>query len=236
MLCLTAIFIITGCEFDNPYVPDFAGSSTLTGRIVVEPVINLSGMDVFLRGQDSFADITNSNGIFHFNDIPPGNYSLEVQKRPYLRESFSIDINKSENRNIGDLNTELNGAIAGTIPGDKMAIIYGEIELVVYVDDIPLILQTDSESDLTIDMSSTESNINIRLATRITVYIDGTTYSALVQDDGQFLVEFIPPGIYSDIRVKLSSRDDSLPIVSGSPVVVKSGQTRVLNPMSPASY
>ena len=56
-----AIYII-GCGFDNPYVPEVVGSSTLTGQIVTEPAIDLTGTEVLLRGQDSFAAVTGADG------------------------------------------------------------------------------------------------------------------------------------------------------------------------------
>jgi hypothetical protein len=219
--------LATGCDFENPYVPESAGSSTLAGRIVADPMINLTGTEVILRGQDSFATVTGANGEFAFRDIPPGDYSLQAQKKPYLQDTISVNIPKSEDR-VEDVDIKLKGAIAGTIPDDKIAIIHGEVEVVVYIDGIPLVPRQDSAGDFTIHMSSTESSISIQAATKITVYIDNVPYLATVQDEGTFIAEFVPPGIYSDIRVKLNSKESALPIVSGGPVVVKSGQTRFL--------
>ena len=226
------IICVTGCEFDNPYVPDSAGSSTLTGRIVTDPVTDLTGAEVFLRGRDSFAAVTDADGRFRFQDIPPGDYSLEIQKKPYLQESFPVNVHKSVDEHIGDVDINLKGAITGTIPDDKIAIIHGEVEVVVYIDGVPLVPQRANEGDLIINLSSTESSIAIHAETKVTVYIDNVAYSATVQDEGSFIVEFVPPGIYNDIRIKLDSGEDSLPIVSGGPVVVKSGQTRLLIPKS----
>jgi len=228
VLCLAVICIIIGCEFDEPYVPDFAGSSTLTGRIITDPAMDLTGMEALLHDRDSFADVTGADGKFCFQDIPPGDYLLHAQKKPYLQDSFRVTVRKSIDEDAGDLKSELKGAIAGTIPNDKLAVIYGEVELIVYVDGVPLIMQGSNENELTIDVSSTESNISIHTATRIMVYVDGVPYSALIQDNGEFVVEFVPPGIYNDIRVKLNSKEDTLSITSGDPVVVQSGQTRVL--------
>lgn len=225
---LLMVCVISACDFEDPYVPDFAGSGTLTGRIVTHPAIELGRAEVFLSGQDSFAGITDENGSFHFQYITPGDYFLQVQRKPYLLDSFPMTILKSMNKDTGDLEVNLRGAIAGTIPRNKMGDVHGELELIVYVDGVPLILQKGSEGDLAIDILSDESNITINTTTIITVYIDDVPYSATIQDDGTFLVEFVPPGIYSDVRVKLNSGENGLPIASGSPIVVKSGQTRVL--------
>ena len=222
--CLAIVYIV-GCEFDNPYVPDSAGSSTLAGRIVTDPVVDLTRVEVLLRGQDSFAAVTDADGRFRFRDIPPGDYSLQIQKKPYLQDSFPVSVRKSMDEDIGNINVELKGAIAGAIPNDKVAIIHGEVEVVVYVDGIPLVPHRDSEGAFAIDLSSTESSISIEAATKITVYIDDVPYSATVVDEGNFIAEFIPPGIYNDIRVKLNSKEDALPIVSDGLVEVKSGQT-----------
>ncbi|MFC1713950.1 carboxypeptidase-like regulatory domain-containing protein [Candidatus Poribacteria bacterium] len=231
MTCLLAICVISACEFGDPYVPDFAGSSTLTGRIVAEPATDVAGAEVFLRGQDSFTNIADADGRFHFQYITPGDYFLQVQKRPYLNTGFPVTIHKSMDVDTGDLKGNLKGAIAGTIPGDKLANIHGELELVVYADGVPLILDKGGEGDLAIDVSSTESKLIIHTITRITVFIDNVPYSAIIESGGEFLAEFIPPGIYSDVRVKLNTEGNSLPIASGSPIVVKSGQTRVLAPL-----
>ncbi len=230
MACLLAICVIPSCEFDDPYVPDFAGSSTLTGRIVAEPATDVTGAEVFLRGQESFTGIADADGRFHFQYITPGDYFLQVQKRPYLKANFPVTIRKSMDIDTGDVRSNLKGAIAGTIPADKLANIHGELELVVYADGVPLILDKGGEGDLSIDLS-TESNLIIHTITRITVFIDDVPYSAIIESGGEFLAEFIPPGIYSDVRVRLNTEGNSLPIASGSPIVVKSGQTRVLAPL-----
>ena len=238
IICLI-VACITGCEFDNPYVPDYAGSSTLTGKIATEPAMNLTGTEMFLRSipdQDSFADVTGASGEFRFQDIPPGEYSLQVQRRPYLQDIFPVSVSKSANKNAGELKTELKGAIAGVIPGDKLTVMHGEIEMTVYIDGVPLTMQQGDGDDFTINLSSSESNITIRATTRTTIYVDDVPYSATVQSDGQFLVEFVPPGIYNDIHVRLNSEETAFPIVSGGPVVVKSGQTRVLPLASSTSY
>jgi len=224
--CLTVIFI-TGCEFDNPYVPGSAGSSKLTGRVVTDPTMDLTGVEISLRGPDSFAAVTEADGSFQFLDIPPGDYSLNVQKKPYLQDSFPVSVRKSTDENIGELSIKLKGAIAGIIPDDKVAIIHGEVEVVVYIDGVPFVPQPDSTGDLTIDLSSTESTISIQAATKITVYIDNVPFSATVQDEGDFIVEFVPPGIYNDVRVKHNSKENAIPLISG-PIVVKGGQTRFL--------
>jgi len=212
-------------------VPDFAGSGTLTGRIVTRPAIESGKAEVFLSGQDSFAGITDENGNFHFQYITPGNYFLQVQRKPYLLDSFPMIVLKSMSKDMGDLEVNLRGAIAGTIPSNKMGDVHGELELIVYVDGVPLILQEGSEGDLAIDVLSDESNVTINTTTIITVYVDDVPYSATIQADRTFLVEFVPPGIYSDVRVKLNSGENGLPIASGGPIVVKSGQTRVLAPI-----
>ena len=227
-LCLILTYVI-GCEFDEPYVPDYAGSSTLAGRIITDPVMDLTATEVFLRGQDSFASVSGADGVFHFQHVPPGDYLLQVQKKPYLQDSFPVTIRKSTDERAGDLEFALTGAIAGTIPEDKLALIDAEVVLIMYIDGVPTTLQQDGEEDIVIDLSS-ESEINIRATIRITVYVDDTPYSATVFDGGQFLVEFVPTGIYSDIQVKANSEEATLPIALDGPVVVKSGQTRVLPP------
>ncbi len=227
VLCFATAYI-AGCEFDDPYVPESAGSSALTGRIVTEPTMDLTGAEVFLRGQNSFGSVTGADGFFHFQDILPGNYSLRIQKKPYLQYSEPVIVPKSTDEDLGDIKIKLKGAIAGTIPDDKIAIVHGEVEVIVYIDGIPFVPQHDSEGDLTIDLSSPESAISIQAEPKITVYVDNVPYSATVQDEGSFIIEFIEPGIYNDIRVRLNSQENSFPIVSGGTVVVKSGQTRFI--------
>lgn len=240
VVCLLLACVISACEFDDPYVPDFAGSSTLTGRIVPEPATDVSGTEVFLHsqdsGQESFTGVTDTNGSFHFEYIPPGDYLLQMEKRPYLRAEFPVTIYKSMNKDVENLNANLKGAISGTVPSDKLGLLDGEIELSVYSNGVPLILEKGTEGNLAIDLSSSESNIIIHTITRITVYIDDVPYPATIGDGGEFLVEFVPPGIYSDVRVKLNSEGNSLPIAAGGPIVVKSGQTRILPPLSSMSY
>lgn len=231
ILCFILSFaiFITGCDFDDPYVPDEAGSSSLTGRITTEPEMDLTGTEVLLRGQDSFAGVIDASGIFSFQDIPPGDYILYMQKNPYLQEAYPVKVRKSIHEDMGIINTKLKGAISGTIPNDKVSIVHGEVDVSVYVDGVPLVIQ-EGDNDIAIELSSDESNIIISATTKITVYIDKVSYPATVRDDGTFIVEFVPPGIYNDIQIKLNSIEHSFPIVSDGPVVVKSGQTRYLSP------
>ena len=228
LITIFTLVSVIGCDFDDPYVPDSAGSSTLTGRIVTNPETDLTGAKVLLSGQDSFATVADADASFLFQDVPPGNYSLYVEKEPYLQDSISVSIEKSTEKDIGNVHFNLKGAIIGTIPDDKISIVNGEVEIVVYIDGVPLVLQPDNEDDFTIDLSSPDSTITVQAATRITVYIDNVIYSAMVQDDKTFLVEFVPPGVYNDIRVKVNSGETAIPIVSGGPVVIRGGQTRFL--------
>jgi len=225
------IIYAAGCGFDNPYVPETAGSSTLTGRITPDSAMDLTGTKVLLQGQDSFATTTGANGEFHFKNIPPGGYSLQIQKAPYLLSSFPVNIRKATDENLGNVDVRLAGAIAGTIPDDKIAIVHGEVEVVVYVDGVPFMPQHGGTSDFVVELSSTESKISVRAETKIIVYIENVPYYATVQDRGSFIVEFVPPGIYNDIKVKVDSEEAAISLVSEGPIEVKSGQTRFLSPM-----
>jgi len=228
IFAILIIVLVAGCDFENPYVPDYAGSSSLTGRIVTDPVIDLTGTEIVLRGQKSSATVTGADGIFYFRDMTPGDYSLQIQKKPYLLDSFPVSISKATDDDLGDIKIGLKGAIAGNIPNDKIPIVRGEVEVIVYIDGVPLVPQEDSEGELTIDLSSPESSISIRAETKISVYVDSVPYSAVVTNDGNFIVEFVPQGIYNDIRIQYNSEDSAVLIGSGGPVVVKSGQTRLL--------
>lgn len=235
IISILIVFYITGCGFDNPYIPDSVGSSTLKGRIVTEPSIDTTGTEVHLRGASSFAGLTDSGGNFSFKNIPPGNYIVYLQKSPYLLDSFPINIKKAEEETIGDIKVKLHGAIAGVIPSDKISILQGEVEIVVYVNGVPNIPQRDQNGDFFIDLSSPDNIITIRTVTKTTVYIDGIGYTAKVMDDGNFIVEFVPPGIYNDIKVKLNSKEDTLTLISNGTIEVKSGQTRTLPVFTNAS-
>lgn len=222
IFCLIIVYI-TGCDFDNPYIPDTVGSSSLTGRIVTDPFMDLNGTQVLIRGQDAYATLADANGVFLFQDIPPGDYILYMQKSPYLQESKTIFIRKATSEDLGDIKVSLKGAISGIVPKDKISIVHGEVDITVYIDGIPIAEPKDE--DINIKLSSEKSNISIQAEAKITIYIDNAIYSAAVKDKGAFIIGFVPPGIYNDIRIKLNSFDKAFPIVSGEPVVVKSGQT-----------
>ncbi len=227
IICFVLVYMM-GCGFDNPYVPDEVGSSSLTGRIITEPAMSMQNADVLLEGEHSFAAATDFNGVFIFEDVPPGSYNLHIQKSPYLQEVLPVTLEKSMYKDLGDIKFKLNGAISGIIPEDKISIVHGEVDVTVYVDGVPL-LSNPNDDDLTIQLSSEKSKITVNAVTKITVYIDSVPYSAIVQEKGIFIVEFVPPGIYNDVRIKLNSTiEKTFPVVSGEPVVVNSGQTRFL--------
>ena len=73
---------IPGCDFDDPYVPESAGSSSLSGRIATDPEVELSGAEVLLRGERAYASVTDVDGVFQFQNIPPDTYALQIQKSP----------------------------------------------------------------------------------------------------------------------------------------------------------
>lgn len=228
LIFLFTMLYIIGCGFDDPYVPDSVGSSTLKGHIITEPVIDLTGTEIHLRGPSSYAVLTDSSGNFSFKDIPPGNYLIHLQKSPYLLDSFPVNVKKANEEIIGDIKIKLRGAIAGVIPSDKISILQGEVEIIVYVNGVPNIPKRDQNGDFFIDLSSPDNVITFRTITKTTVYVDDTRYTAKVMDDGNFIVEFVPPGIYNDIKVKLNSKEDMLTLVSNGTIEVKSGQTRIL--------
>lgn len=225
---IIAISII-GCEFDDPYVPDSVGSSTLIGHIVTDPISDVSNVEVILNGKHSFATLTDSTGTFKFVDIPPGDYTVIIQKSPYLQDDFTVSVQKSQERDIGQIKLKLKGAISGTIPKEKISILQGEVELIVYVNGIPRIPHRNVDGDFYLDLSSSDSIITIKTVTKIIVFLNGKSYNAKLMDNGIFLVEFVPPGIYNDVEVKLSSGQEVLPIVTNATIEVKGGQTRVIN-------
>lgn len=234
LIFIFIVFYITGCGFNDPYVPDSVGSSTLKGHIVTEPTMDTNQIEVHLRGSSSFSALTDLSGNFSFKNIPPGNYLVHLQKSPYLLDSFPVNVKKADEEIIGDIKVKLHGAIAGVIPSDKISILQGEVEIVVYVNGIPNIPQRNQNGDFFIDLSSPDNIITIKTITKTTVYVDDTGYTAKVMDDGNFIVEFVPPGIYNDIKVKLNSKEDTLTLVSDGTIEVKSGQTRIL-PVSPTA-
>lgn len=219
---------LTGCGFDDPYVPDSVGSSTLTGKITTEPLIEMKDSEVILKGQESISDISDANGQFTIDNIIPGDYIIQIQKSPYLQTNIPVNIPKDTKYNLGEIKVKLNGAISATIPTNKLGMLYGEFEIVVYVNGVPRVPEKNSDGEFMIDLSSTESDINIRTVTKTIVYIDGTPYYAKVLEDGEIFVEFVPAGIYTDIRIKLNSANGTLPITS-VPVEVKSGEIRSIS-------
>jgi hypothetical protein len=208
---------LTGCGFDDPYVPDSVGSSTLSGRIVANPSTDITETEVILKGQESLSAISDANGKFEIDDIIPGDYVLQT--------NLPVSIAKATKDDLGELNIKLQGAISATIPLNKMGTLYGEFEIVVYVNGVPRVPERNTDGEFIIDLSSTGNDINIRTVTKTIVYIDGTSYSAKVLDGGELLVEFVPPGIYTDIRVKTNISGGTLPI-STVPIEVKSGEIR----------
>jgi len=228
MPTLLLTILIAGCGFEDPYVPSSIGSSALKGYIVTDPATDISGVEVLLSGSDSFSSVTESNGEFQFDYITPGSYSIHIQKGPYIQESYTVSIDKDSDENIGALNVKLKGSISGTIPRNKIAILQGEVEIEVYVNGMLRVLQRNDTGNYSIDLSTPGSVITIRTVTKTTVYLDDVPYNAKVLDDGTIIVEFVPPGIYNDIKVKLNNTDDTLPLVTDGTVEVKSGQTRVL--------
>jgi hypothetical protein len=216
---------LTGCGFDDPYVPDSVGSSTLSGRIVANPSTDITETEVILKGQESLSAISDANGKFEIDDIIPGDYVLQIRKSPYLQTNLPVSIAKATKDDLGELNIKLQGAISAIIPLNKIGTLYGEFEIVVYVNGVPRVPERNTDGEFIIDLSSTGNDINIRTVTKTIVYIDGTSYSAKVLDGGELLVEFVPPGIYTDIRVKTNISGGTLPI-STVPIEVKSGEIR----------
>ena len=228
-LTVCLVFYISGCGFDDPYVPESVGSSTINGRIVTDPITDIAGAEVILRGEESLSTVADANGNFYLDDIKPGSYNLQLQKSPYLQSSIPVTVAKLSKQDMGDLKVKLLGAISGTVPKEKLGTLYGEFEIVVYVDGVPRVPEKNANGDYMIDLSASGNDINIRTITKTIVYIDDTPYSAKVLDEGNILVEFVPTGIYNDVRVKLNTGDKTLSLAPVGPIVVNSGETRTLS-------
>jgi hypothetical protein len=227
IVCL--VFYISGCGFDDPYAPESVGSSTINGRIVTDPITDISGAEVILRGDESLSTIADVNARFNFSDVKPGSYTLQLQKSPYLQSSTPITVAKLSKQDMGDVKVKLLGAISGTVSKAKLGTLYGEFEIVVYVDGVPSVPLKNANGDYVIGLSASGNDINIRTVTKTIVYIDGTPYSAKVLDEGQILVEFVPPGIYNDVSVKMNTGNNTLSLAPIGPIVVNSGETRILS-------
>ncbi len=236
MLKLHYIFIvffisiyIIGCGFDDPYVPASVGSSRLSGRIITDPKMDVTNAEVILKGEYPTSVIADANGKFQIKDITPGSYTLQIQKSPYLLSSINIDIPKASNIDMGDIYLKLNGAISGKVPQEKISSLYGEFEIVVYVDGIPRLPVKNKYGEYTIDHLPTSGDVKIYTVTKTIVFIDNEQYSAKVLEDGEILTEFVPPGIYNNIKVKTTSKEGFLPLTTEGPIVVNSGETRYLS-------
>lgn len=227
IVCL--VLYISGCGFDDPYAPESVGSSTINGRIVTDPITDIAGAEVILRGDESLSTVADVNARFNFSDVKPGSYTLQLQKSPYLQSSIPINVAKLSKQDMGDLKVKLLGAISGTVPKEKLGTLYGEFEIVVYVDGVPSVPEKNANGDYVIGLSASGNDINIRTVTKTIVYIDGTPYSAKVLDEGQILVEFVPPGIYNDVSVKMNTGNNTLSLAPVGPIVVNSGETRFLS-------
>jgi len=234
--CIIIIFIsiyiigyITGCGFDDPYVPASVGSSRLTGRIVTDPIIDVTNAEVILRGEYSASVIADANGRFQFQDITPGSYIIQIQKSPYLLSNIPVDIPKDSHKDLGDINLKLNGAISGKVPKEKISTLYGEFEIVVYVDGVPRLPEKNKYGEYTIDHLPTSGDVKIYTVTKTIVFIDNEQYSAKVLEDGEILTEFVPPGIYNSVKVKTTTKEGFLPLSAEGPIVVNSGETRYLS-------
>ena len=227
IVCL--VLYISGCGFDDPYAPESVGSSTINGRIVTDPITDIAGAEVILRGNESLSTIADANARFNFSDVKPGSYTLQLQKSPYLQSSIPVNVAKLSKQDMGDLKVKLLGAISGTVPKEKLGTLYGEFEIVVYVDGVPSVPEKNANGDYIIGLSASGNDINIRTVTKTIVYIDGTPYSAKVLDEGQILVEFVPPGIYNDVSVKMNTGNNTLSLAPVGPIVVNSGETRFLS-------
>jgi len=228
IILISAMVLLAGCGFDDPYVPESVGSSSLSGKIITKPSIDVSNAEVILRGQESISIISDVNGNFDIDDIIPGEYIVEIQKSPYLLTSFPLNIAKDSKDDLGEIKVDLLGAMSLTIPPNKIGTIYGEFEIVVYVNGVPRVPERNSDGEFVIGLTSTGNDINIRTVTKTIVYIDGTPYYAKVLEDGEIFVEFVPTGIYTDISVKLNTANGTLP-VSSVPVEIKSGEIRSIS-------
>jgi len=228
-LTVCLVLYISGCGFDDPYVPESVGSSTINGRIVTDPITDVAGAEVILRGEESLSTVADANGNFYLNDIKPGSYTLQLQKTPYLQNSIPVNVAKLSKQDMGDLKVKLLGAISGTVSKEKLGTLYGEFEIVVYVDGVPRVPEKNANGDYMIGLSASGNDINIRTVTKTIVYIDGTPYLAKVLDEGQILVEFVPPGIYNEVRVKMNTGNNTLSLAPVGPIVINSGETRFLS-------
>lgn len=127
---------LTGCSFDT--------DSRIEGVIALENQTNHQGIEVYLPGTQ-FRAITNQDGFFVIEKIPPNVYSLIAEKEGFVAHEEEIILAKGNNQLDSDitLNTlpPVNGSISGFITLPDQSIHTG---ITVMVVDKPFNTETNS--------------------------------------------------------------------------------------------
>lgn len=116
VLVMASLLLWVGCSFDT--------DSRIEGVIALENQTNHQGIDVYLPGTQ-FRAVTNQDGFFVIENIPPNVYSLVAAKEGYIAHEEEIILAKGNNQLDSGitLNTvpPVNGSISGfvTIPGQS---------------------------------------------------------------------------------------------------------------------
>lgn len=93
-LCLAALLLMMACAFSMNVFAQ--GGASMTGRVTDENGANVAGAEVRLRSRNgaSLFARTNSEGVYGFTGLGPGDYLLEVTARGFAAQT-------SENIRVG---------------------------------------------------------------------------------------------------------------------------------------
>ena len=83
-------------------------SATLTGKVLLVGASDFSGISVILdTGKTQYATVTDENGVFYFESLPAGTYTLSFSRDGYARKELNkVIILQSEDKILDDVELE----------------------------------------------------------------------------------------------------------------------------------
>jgi hypothetical protein len=222
LFCVVLSFFVLSCNSEIADPDNLYSTPTAKGTIVLPENSELSYSDIYIQVAPTGVQYrVNEDGSWVVPDLTPidGGYRLFFRNGPFSTTIRSIDKGNDSGNHYGALKDHVTGSVGhgtdvGVIPIKKTGSFSGNVSLK--------------------EMKDNESNMDI------TVFIPGTSFMAIPDEEGKYVLSGLPEGVYSigfrangyvtqtieQLELNISSDDETIVLIGDVELVSAAGSIK----------